>query len=96
LNVHEVNIRQTEIHTFEPLVPEPSSFESESDSEKLKRFKLPDIDHILAELIQGVGNTLHYGIHKLACFIQNKVEVPQQWKESVIVPGDRTDYYRGI
>jgi len=28
LNVHEVNdVRQTEIHTAEPLVPEPSFFE---------------------------------------------------------------------
>jgi len=30
LNVHEFNhIRQTEIHTAEPLVPEPSAFEFE-------------------------------------------------------------------
>jgi hypothetical protein len=30
LNVHEVNdIRQAEIHTVEPLVPEPSAFEFE-------------------------------------------------------------------
>ena len=30
LNVHEVNdVRQTEIHTAEPLVPEPSAFEFE-------------------------------------------------------------------
>jgi len=28
LKVHEVNdVRQTEIHTAEPLVPEPSAFE---------------------------------------------------------------------
>jgi hypothetical protein len=30
INVHGVNdVRQTEIHTVEPLVPEPSSFEVE-------------------------------------------------------------------
>jgi hypothetical protein len=30
LNVHEVNdVRQTEIHTAEPLVPEPSALEVE-------------------------------------------------------------------
>jgi len=37
LNVHGVNdIRQTEIHTTEPLVPEPSAFEVEMGVEKLK------------------------------------------------------------
>ena len=37
LNVHEVNdIRQAEIHTVEPLVPEPSAFEVELAIEKLK------------------------------------------------------------
>ena len=39
LNVHEVNdIRQAEIHTVEPLVPEPSAFEVELAIEKLKKF----------------------------------------------------------
>ena len=38
LNVHGVNdVRQTEIHTAEPLVPEPSAFEFEMTIEKLKR-----------------------------------------------------------
>jgi len=38
LNVHGVNdIRQTEIHTTEPLEPEPSAFEAEMAVEKLKR-----------------------------------------------------------
>ena len=37
LNVHGVNDdRQTEIHTIEPLVPEPSAFEVEMATEKLK------------------------------------------------------------
>jgi len=37
LNVHGVNdIRQTEIHTAEPLVPETSAFEVDLDIEKLK------------------------------------------------------------
>jgi hypothetical protein len=36
--VHGVNdVRQTEIHTTEPLVPEPSAFEVEMVIEKLKR-----------------------------------------------------------
>jgi hypothetical protein len=39
LNIHGVkDIRQTEIHTAEPLVPEPSSSEVEIAIEKLKRY----------------------------------------------------------
>jgi len=38
LNVNGVNgVRRTEIHTTEPLVPEPSAFEVEMAIEKLKR-----------------------------------------------------------
>jgi hypothetical protein len=33
--------RQTEMHTTEPLVPEPSYFEAEIASEKLKSYSLP-------------------------------------------------------
>jgi hypothetical protein len=37
LNVHGVNdVRQTEIHTAEPLVPKPSAFEVELAIGKLK------------------------------------------------------------
>ena len=40
LNVHGVNdVRQTEIHTAEPLVPEPSAFEVELAIEKIKSHK---------------------------------------------------------
>jgi len=42
LNVNGVNdVRQTEIHTAELLVPEPSAFEVEMAIEKLKRHKSP-------------------------------------------------------
>jgi len=38
LNVREVNDdRQTEIHTVESLMPEPSAFEDEMGIEKLKK-----------------------------------------------------------
>jgi hypothetical protein len=41
LNVHGVNdVRQTEIHTAEPLVPEPSDSEVEMAIEKLKRAEI--------------------------------------------------------
>jgi hypothetical protein len=39
-NVHGDNdVKQTEIHTAEPLVPEPSAFEVEMAIEKLKSYK---------------------------------------------------------
>jgi len=52
LNKHGVNdVRQTEIHTAEPLVPEPSASDSELAIEKLKRHKSPGTGQIPAELI---------------------------------------------
>jgi hypothetical protein len=51
LNVHWINyVRQTEIHTAEPLVPEPSASAVELGTEKLKSHKSPGIDQIPAEL----------------------------------------------
>jgi len=42
LNIHGVSDgRQTEIHTVEPLVPEPSAVEIELAIEKLKSHKSP-------------------------------------------------------
>ena len=50
LNICGVSeVRQTEIHTAEPIVPEPSAFEFEMAFEKLKRHKSPGIDHIPVE-----------------------------------------------
>jgi hypothetical protein len=34
------NVRQTDIHTVEPLVPEPSAFEFEMAIEKLKKSQI--------------------------------------------------------
>ena len=46
-NVHGVNdVRQTEIRTVEPVLPERSAFEAEMAIEKLKRHKSPGIDQI--------------------------------------------------
>jgi hypothetical protein len=88
--------------TAGPLVPEPSFYEVEIAIEKLKRYNSPGTDQIPAEMIQAGGNTLHSDIHKRINCIWNKEELPEQWKESVIVPiykkGDKTDCsnYRGI
>jgi len=91
LNVHGVNdVRQTGIHTAEPLVPEPSAFEVELAIEKLKSQKSPGIDQIPAG-----GKTIRCKIHKLIISIWNKKELPEEWKESIIVPiykkGGNTD-----
>jgi hypothetical protein len=49
LNIHGDNdVRQTEIHTAEPLVTEPSAFEVEMAVEELKRHKAPGTDQIPA------------------------------------------------
>jgi hypothetical protein len=46
-NVHGFNdVRQTEIHTAEPLVTEPCAFDIDMAIEKLKRHKSPGIDKI--------------------------------------------------
>jgi hypothetical protein len=45
LNAHGVNdVRHTEIHTAEPLLPEPSAFEVELATEKLKSHKSTGTD----------------------------------------------------
>jgi hypothetical protein len=48
--VHRVSdVRQLEIHTAEPLVPDPSPFEVEIAIENLKRYKSPGVDGTLRE-----------------------------------------------
>jgi hypothetical protein len=57
LNVQRVGgIKQTEIQTAEPFVPEPSSSAVVVASGKLKRYKSPGADQIPAELIEAGGN----------------------------------------
>jgi hypothetical protein len=63
--------------------------------EKLKSRKLPGIDQIPAELIKVGSRTISCEIHKLIISMWNKEELPEEWKESIIVPiykkGDKTD-----
>jgi hypothetical protein len=78
LNVHwDSDVRQTEIHTAEPLVPEPSAFQVEMAIEKVKRYKSPGIEQIPAELIKAGGSKIYSEIHKLINFIWNKEELPE-------------------
>jgi len=41
------DVRQTEIHTAEPIVSQPSTFEVELPIEELKSHKSPGIDQII-------------------------------------------------
>jgi hypothetical protein len=99
LNLHDVNVRQTHIHTAEPLVPELSAFEIVMAIEKLKRHKSQGIYQIPTEIMKAGGRTIPSEIHKL---IWNKEELPEQTEESIIASvhkkSDKTDCskYRGI
>jgi len=78
LNVHGVNdVRQTEIHTTEPLVPEPRASDFELAVEKLKSHKSPGIDQIPAELIKAGSKIICCEIHEIIVSIWNKEELPE-------------------
>jgi hypothetical protein len=57
----------------------------------LKKYKSPGRDQIPAELIQAGGKMLLSSIHKLINSVWNKEELPDQWKESIIVPIHKND-----
>jgi hypothetical protein len=77
LKLHGLShVRQTEIHTDEPLAPDPSLFDAEFAIAKLKRCKSSGSDQIPAELIQAGGGILCYRIHKLINFVWNKEDLP--------------------
>jgi hypothetical protein len=64
LNVHrDSDVRQIEIHTAEPLVPDLSPFEVEVAIEKLKKYKPSGSDQIPADLNQAGTETLRSEIH---------------------------------
>jgi hypothetical protein len=87
LNVHGVhNIRQKDIHTAQQLVTEPSLVKVEIAIGKLKSYRSLGTDQILAELIKAGDEMLCSEIHKLICSTWNKEELPQQLKESIIIP----------
>jgi len=96
------DVGQAEIYTAEPLVPEPSASEVESAIDELKSHKSLGIDQIPAELIEAGSRTVCLEIHKLIACIWKKEELPEEWKESIIVPihkkRDKTDCsnYRGL
>jgi hypothetical protein len=84
LNVHGVHdVRQMDIQTAEPLVPEPSLVIVETAIEKLRKYKSLGTDQFLAKLIKAGGETLHSKIHEIRSTL-NKEEVPQQWKNLLL------------
>jgi predicted site-specific integrase-resolvase len=81
-NAHGINgVRHREIH-----IAEPSTFGSEKANEKIKRHKLLGIDQIPEKLIKAWVRMIRSEIHKLINSIWNKEELPEEWKESIIVP----------
>jgi hypothetical protein len=103
MNVHNVShVKQIEVHVAEPLVHGSSHLEAEIAIAELKKYKSPGSDPIPEKLIQAGGEILLSMIHKLFNSVWNKEELPDQWKESIIVPvhkkGDKTECsnYRGI
>jgi hypothetical protein len=61
LNVHNVSdVKQIEVHTAEPLVPDPSRLEVKLTRTigKLRKYKSPGSDQIPAELTQAGGEIL--------------------------------------
>ena len=77
---------QATIHTVDPLVHEPSAFEIELVIGKLQNHKSPVFYQIPAKFMKTDGRTICFAIHKLIISIWSKEELPEEWKESIIVP----------
>jgi hypothetical protein len=88
-------VRQTEMHTAKPFVPQPTNSGAEVPIGKFKQCKSPGVDQIPAELIQSGGETLHSEFHILTKFIWNKEELPHWWQKSTVIHihknGDKID-----
>ena len=56
--------------------------------ENLNNHRSLGIDQIPAELIKAEDRTIRCEIHKLIISIWNKEELPDEWKETIIVPSD--------
>jgi len=88
LHVHGArDVRQTEIHMVEPLVPKPSASEIDLTIENLKTHNSPGTDQIPAEVIKAGGRTIHSEIHKLFNSVWNKEELPTSGRsQSLYLP----------
>jgi hypothetical protein len=97
-----IEVRQTELHTADTLVPEPSASEVELAIGQIKSHKSPGIDQIPAKLIRAEVRKILSEIHKLIISIWKKEKLPEEWEEPIILPishkGDKTvcSDYRSI
>lgn len=86
----------------EPLTDDPSYEEVKRAISKLKNNKAPGNDMIPSECLKDGGEILHKRIHRLILLIWENETIPNDWKESIIVPihkkGDKRmcSNYRGI
>jgi hypothetical protein len=84
LNVHNFSdIRQIEVNTIEP---GPSHLEVAIAIANLKGRNCHVVNKFHQNVIKVRGEILLSAIHKLINTLWNKEELPDQWKESIIVP----------
>jgi hypothetical protein len=72
-----------------------SAFEVEIVIEKLNRHRSSYTDQIPAELIKAEGGTIRSETHKPISSKWNKEELPEEWKESIILSVYKKDSKRG-
>jgi hypothetical protein len=79
LNVHNVSdVGQTDTYTAGLLILDPRTFKVETAIAKLKRYKSPGSDKIMAELVPAGGETFLSEIHKIVKSVWNKKELHYQ------------------
>jgi hypothetical protein len=83
-NVH-TNIRQIRVHRPELFELEPIFLEVVVDTEKFGKYLWPGSNQISSELFQTLGEILVSAIHKHIHSIWNMKELPEQWKDSIVV-----------
>ena len=79
-------VRQTEIHSQNHYCQSRVPLSLIWLLKKLKRHRAPDIDQIPAELFKAGGRKIYSEFYKLINSISKKEELPEEWKESIIVP----------
>ena len=65
-------VRQTDIHTAEPLVPKPKAFEVQNATQKSNSHKPSGTYKLPAELIQTESREICSNVHKFIHSIWNK------------------------
>ena len=66
-------------------MPKPSAFEVELATDKLKSHISPGSDQIQVELMKAGSRIMRYEIQQFIISIWSKEELPEEWKELIIV-----------